>query len=99
MDIEKNLKLVQAGATRGFVTPKDSARALSELLRALCLEVGLLEEPVVPAIVESLVEEPEEPVEEPVEPAPLVKDVTPGSADDPESITLDSADFASPEID
>lgn len=64
------LALVEAGATSGFVRPKQSARALRELLRRLCVESGLIDPPPVVAEPPPVVTEPTPVVTEP--PPPVV---------------------------
>lgn len=56
------LALVEAGATSGFVRPKQSARALRELLRRLCVESGLIDPPPVVTEPTPVVTEPPPPV-------------------------------------
>jgi len=56
------LKIIEAGANNGFTHPRIAARALSELLRRLCVCNGLCEEPVeVPDAVAPVVEPTQNP--------------------------------------
>lgn len=95
-NIEQSLRLIQAGAARGFVSPKDSARALSGLLREICEATGLID-PIPEPVVEVAKPKPKaKPKAKPK--TKSTKNVNAGSADEPESITVESDKFRSPKI-